>query len=33
MQYSLDMNDFEENLFIQYGQKVIVEQGHLRFKF
>lgn len=33
MQYSLDIDDFEENLFIQYGQTVIVEQGHLRFKF
>jgi hypothetical protein len=33
MQYSLDINDFEEGLFIQYGKKVIVEEGHLRFKF
>jgi hypothetical protein len=33
MQYSLDVNDFEEGLFIQYGKKVVVEQGHLRFKF
>ena len=33
MQYSLDINDFEESLFIQYGKEVIVEEGHLRFKF
>jgi len=33
MQYSLDKNDFEEGLFIQYGKAVIVEEGHLRFKF
>ena len=33
MQYSLDSNDFEEGLFIQYGKKVVVEKGHLRFKF
>lgn len=33
MQYNLDINDFEEGLFIQYGKKVIVEQGYLRFKF
>lgn len=33
MQYSLDVNDFEEGLFILYGKKVMVEQGHLRFKF
>ena len=33
MQYSLDINDFEENLFIQYGKEVAVEEGHLRFKF
>ena len=33
MQYSLDINDFEEGLFVQYGKKVVVEQGHLRFKF
>jgi hypothetical protein len=33
MQYNLDINDFEESLFIQYGKKVIVEKGHLRFKF
>jgi hypothetical protein len=33
MQYSLDVNDFEEGLFIQYGKEVIVEQGNLRFKF
>jgi hypothetical protein len=33
MQYSLDINDFEEGLFIQYGKKVMVEEGHLRFKF
>ena len=33
MQYSLDINDFEESLFIQYGKEVIVEQGNLRFKF
>lgn len=33
MQYSLDINDFEESLFIQYGKDVVVEAGHLRFKF
>jgi hypothetical protein len=33
MQYSLDINDFEENLFIQYGKEVAVEERHLRFKF
>jgi hypothetical protein len=33
MQYSLDINNFEEGLFIQHGKKVIVEEGHLRFKF
>jgi hypothetical protein len=33
MQYSLDINDFEEGLFIQYGKEVIVEEGNLRFKF
>jgi hypothetical protein len=33
MQYSLDTNDFEENLFIQYGKEVVVEERHLRFKF
>jgi hypothetical protein len=33
MQYSLDINDFEEGLFAQYGKKVVIEQGHLRFKF
>ena len=33
MQYSLDTNDFEESLFMQYGKEVIVEEGHLRFKF
>jgi hypothetical protein len=33
MQYSLDINDFEEGLFIQYGKEVIVEDGNLRFKF
>ena len=33
MQYSLDISDFEEGLFIQYGKEVLVEQGHLRFKF
>ncbi|MBL4629919.1 MAG: hypothetical protein JKY14_01710 [Paraglaciecola sp.] len=32
-QYSLDKNNFEENCFIQYGIEVVVEQGHLRFKF
>ncbi|GAC17715.1 hypothetical protein [Paraglaciecola arctica] len=33
MQYSLDKTNFEEGLFIQYGKKVVVEEGHLRFKF
>jgi hypothetical protein len=33
MQYNLDINDFEESLFIRYGQEVIVEEGNLRFKF
>jgi hypothetical protein len=33
MQYSLDINDFEESLFMQYGKEVKVEQGNLRFKF
>ena len=33
MQYSLDINDFEESLFIQYGKEVAVEERHLRFKF
>ena len=33
MQYNLDINDFEEGLFIQYGKKVVVEQGNLRFSF
>jgi hypothetical protein len=33
MQYSLDINDFEEGLFIQYGKEVVVEDGHVRFKF
>lgn len=33
MQYSLSENNFEEGLFIQYGKEVVVEQGHLRFKF
>jgi hypothetical protein len=33
IQYSLDKNDFEEGLFIQYGKQVVVEEGHLRFKF
>jgi len=33
MQYSLDINDFEESLFIQYGKEVNIEDGHLRFKF
>jgi hypothetical protein len=33
MQYSLDIDNFEEGLFIQFGKKVVVEEGHLRFKF
>lgn len=33
MQYRLDKNDFEENLFIQFGKEVVVEDGYLRFKF
>jgi hypothetical protein len=33
MQYSLDINDFEEGLFVEYGKEVLVEEGHLRFKF
>lgn len=33
MQYTLDSNDFKEALFIQYGKKVVVEEGNLRFKF
>ncbi|MFT5923723.1 MAG: hypothetical protein ACI9LE_000709 [Paraglaciecola sp.] len=33
MQYSLDIDDFEEGLFIQYGKEVVVENSHLRFKF
>jgi hypothetical protein len=33
MQYSLDINDFEEGLFIQYGKELVVEDSHLRFKF
>ncbi|MFT6776927.1 MAG: hypothetical protein ACJAV1_000839 [Paraglaciecola sp.] len=33
MQYSLDINEFEESLFIQYGKEVAVEEGQLRFKF
>jgi hypothetical protein len=33
MQYSLDIDDFEEGLFIEYGKEVVVEAGHLRFKF
>lgn len=33
MQYTLDSKDFEETLFIQYGKKVVVEEGNLRFKF
>lgn len=33
MQYSLDPNDFEEGLFIQYGKEVRIEEGNLRFKF
>jgi len=33
MQYSLDIDDFEEGLFIQYGKEVVVEEGNLRFKF
>lgn len=33
MQYRLDSNNFEEGLFIQYGKEVVVEEGHLRFKF
>lgn len=33
MQYRLDQNDFEESLFIRYGNEVIVEDGCLRFKF
>jgi hypothetical protein len=33
MQYSLDINNFEENLFIQYGKEVSIEDGYFRFKF
>jgi hypothetical protein len=33
MQYSLDTNDFEEGLFVEYGKEVVVEEGHLRIKF
>ena len=33
MQYRLNINDFEERLFMQYGKKIIIEQGNLRFKF
>ena len=33
MQYSLDIDDFEEGLFIQYGKEVAVEEGHLRVEF
>jgi hypothetical protein len=33
MQYRLNVNDFEERLFMQYGKKIIIEQGNLRFKF
>lgn len=33
MQYSLNKDDFEEGLFIQYGKEVVVEEGHVRFKF
>ena len=33
MQYSLDINNFEEGLFIQYGKEVLIEEGNLRFKF
>jgi hypothetical protein len=33
MQYSLNIDDFEESLFIQYGKEVVVEDRHLRFKF
>jgi hypothetical protein len=33
MQYSLDRNNSKEGLFIRYGKEVVVEDGHLRFKF
>ena len=33
MQYTLDVNNFEESLFIEYGKEVVVEKGNLRFKF
>jgi len=33
MQYSLNKDDFEEGLFIQYGKEVVVEEGNVRFKF
>lgn len=33
LQYCMDPNDFEENLFAQYGQSVKLEQGRLHFIF
>jgi hypothetical protein len=33
MCYTLNKTDWEENLFIKYGQEVVVEQGNVRFKF
>lgn len=33
MQYSLNINNFEENLFIQYGNEITVEHGNVRFNF
>jgi len=31
--YPLDETDFEEQLFAEFGQTVVVEKGHLVFKF
>lgn len=31
--YQLGTTDFEEHLFTLYGKEVVVEDGHLRFKF
>lgn len=33
LQYQLGTDDFEEHLFCLYGKTVVVEDGHLRFKF
>jgi hypothetical protein len=33
LHYQLNSDDFEERLFCLYGKEVVVEDGHLRFKF